>query len=344
MKLFFHKVFHWEYWPFQLVYIPVYFVWAYFALKAKTIFFFNAANPKMKNGGFFNDSKKNIYDLIPKNYYPKTVLIAHEKTEAYLLSELQKNELEFPLIAKPDIGLRGAAVKKLHNTNELTEYHNKATFNYLLQDVIPYANEVGIFYVRFPDQESGNITGIVAKEYVIVTGDGKQTIEALIKQNPRYEMQLDILKKEWKNKLFEVLPKGEKLNLMPYGNHCRGSKFIDESYRITPKLNQVFDKVCTQIEGFYYGRLDVMFENWDELENGNHFLIVELNGSSSEPTHIYDAKHSLFFGWKELIRHLNYMFRISQMNQKKGTSYLTFSEGMKEFQLHMKHFKTITHF
>ena len=75
MKLFFHKVLHWEYWPFQIIYIPIYFQWAYYSLKARTIFFFNASNPSMKNGGFIMDSKIEIYYLIPQQFYPKTKII-----------------------------------------------------------------------------------------------------------------------------------------------------------------------------------------------------------------------------------------------------------------------------
>ena len=68
MKLFIHKLTHWEYWPFQIVYIPIYFLWAFYALKARTIFFFNACNPTIKNGGFFNESKMAIYNLIPQQF------------------------------------------------------------------------------------------------------------------------------------------------------------------------------------------------------------------------------------------------------------------------------------
>jgi hypothetical protein len=38
--------------------------------------------------------------------------------------------------------------------------------------LIPFKNEVGIFYVRYPNEEKGKITGIVSKEFLIVTGNG----------------------------------------------------------------------------------------------------------------------------------------------------------------------------
>jgi hypothetical protein len=56
---------HWEYWPFQVVYI-LFFLWA-FMLSKQNPFFFNASNPTIKNGGFIMESKKAIYNLIPRS-------------------------------------------------------------------------------------------------------------------------------------------------------------------------------------------------------------------------------------------------------------------------------------
>lgn len=344
IQLVFHKIFHWEYWPFEIVYIPIYFLWVYYSLKAKSIFFFNASNPMIRNGGFFMESKKEIYDLIPQKYYPKTQLIKEGLSIADIVSILKSENLKYPFIAKPDIGLRGSAVKKINTVAEIKEYAEKANFDYLLQELIPFSNEVGIFYVRYPNQKEGKITGIVAKEFLIVTGDGFSTIEQLIKENPRHELQLDVLQQEYGTKLAAVLPLGQKRNLVPYGNHARGAKFTDSSHRITPQLTQTLNEICLQIPEFYFGRLDIMFNTFEELERGENFSIVELNGSGSEPTHIYDPKHSLIFAWKELARHIKYMFEISVINHKKGSPYLARKEGMKQYRLHLRHSKKIVKF
>ena len=290
------------------------------------------------------ESKKAIYDLIPSQYYPKTVLIK----EGTLLDEIEKtivdSGIKYPLIAKPDIGLRGSGVQKINTVADLRHYAQKANFDYVVQDLIPFKNEVGIFYVRYPDQKFGKITGIVSKEFMILTGTGIATIEELIKENPRYELQLKVLRQEFGEKLQEVLPKGEKLNLVPYGNHARGAKFIDGSHWITPKLEETINEMCLQIPGFYFGRLDVMYNTIEELERGENFSVVELNGAASEPTHIYDPKHSLFFAWKELSRHITYMYEISVANNKKGTPYLPHKEGMHEYRLHLKQSSKIVNF
>ncbi|HEX9150916.1 MAG TPA: D-alanine--D-alanine ligase, partial [Flavobacterium sp.] len=209
---------------------------------------------------------------------------------------------------------------------------------------IPFENEVGIFYVRYPHESKGRITGIVSKEFLIIKGDGTSTTEQLLRENPRYELQLKVLKREYGKKLLEILPRGEKLNLVPYGNHARGAKFIDESRWINPKLTDAINEMCLQIPGFYFGRMDVMYRTLSELEQGKNFSIVELNGAGSEPTHIYDPKHSLLFAWKELARHITYMYEISVENHKTGSPYLSHEEGMKEYRLHMEQSNRIMNF
>lgn len=335
MKLFFHKVTNWEYWPFQILYIPIYFLWVYYAIKARSFFFFNASNPRIKNGGFMMESKKQIYDLLPEKYYPNTVLIRENSDLKNIVDLLAEKEIHFPLIAKPDIGLRGSGVKKIKTVTELQEYADKANFDFLLQDLIPFKKEVGIFYVRSPLEKNGKITGIVSKEFLIVIGDGEATIEDLIKKTPRFELQLQVLKEEYGEQLHRILQKDETLNLVPFGNHARGAKFLDGSDWITPELTKTINEMAMQIPGFYFGRFDIMYNTFEELERGENFQIVELNGAASEPTHIYDPKHSVWFAWKELARHIRYMYKISVENHKMGVPYLDYKVGMREYKLHL---------
>lgn len=290
------------------------------------------------------ESKKEIYDLIPQKYYPKTVIIHENNDFQNVIPIIQNAAIQYPFIAKPDIGLRGSAVKKIHNLDELKVYNSNANFDYLIQDLIPYSKEVGIFYVRYPNEQKGKVTGIVAKEYVIVRGDGKATIEQLIKENPRYELQINNIKREYGARFKEVLEKDKILNLVPYGNHARGAKFIDVSNLITNKLNETIDALCQEIPEFYFGRLDIMYDSWSDLEQGKNFAVVEVNGAASEPTHIYDPKHSIFFAWKELARHITYMYKISVQNHKRGFPYLSHKEGMRQYNLHLEQSSKIVNF
>lgn len=289
-------------------------------------------------------SKKSIYDLIPQKYFPKTLLVRSDTNAIQVQNELSSTALRFPLIVKPDIGLRGSGVRKINTFQELVNYGEKANFDYLVQEVIPYPNEIGVFYVRHPKEKTGRITGMVSKEFLSITGNGVDSIENLICDHPRSKIQLKVLQKEWGEKLKKVLKKGEQLNLVPFGNHARGAKFIDGSHLITPQLNQTIEAICSQIPEFYYGRFDIMYTTLEELERGENFLIVELNGAASEPTHIYDPKHSIWFAWKELAKHITYMFEISEANFKRGVPYMRQKEGFAEYRMHLKHNKKIVNF
>ena len=57
------------------MYGPIYLYWLWLGAKSRSFFFVNAANPSITNGGFLMESKHEIYNLIPKQYYPQTVFL-----------------------------------------------------------------------------------------------------------------------------------------------------------------------------------------------------------------------------------------------------------------------------
>lgn len=325
------RLLHWEYWPFHVVYGPIYLYWFWLCLRARSFFFFNAANPSIRNGGFLMESKKEIYDILPAGYYPHTVLIKAGTAEENILAELKG--FDFPLIAKPDIGMRGMAVQKIGSVKELLNYATASSVDFLVQSFVPWEKEAGIFYYRYPGSAKGVISGIVGKEFLSVTGDGVSSVRQLIMNNQRYLLQLPVLEKEFPDTMLQVPARDEELLLVPYGNHARGARFIDISKETDKALTETIDQLCRRIPGFYFGRLDIRYRDWDALKQGKDFAIIELNGAGSEPTHIYDPSHSVFFAWKEIIRHWNLLFRISNMNRKlKKGSYLTVRKGLAMFR------------
>ena len=342
-KPFFIKLLHWEYWSFTTVYTPVYFYWFWLCIKARSFFFFNASNPTIENGGFVLESKKAIYDIMPQQYYPATLFFKTGTDIKTLINAFDTSSFKFPLIGKPNIGGKGRGVKKLHNYDEVADYAISSKVDFLLQEFIPYKNEVGIFYYRIPGEKKGHISGIVEKELLTVIGDGISTIEQLLKKDKRFILQLPGLKKSHAGKLKEVLSKDEECVLVPYGNHARGAKFIDVSNLIDEELTTTLDNVCKQIPGFYFGRLDISFNTWEELKRGENFSIIELNGAGSEPTHIYDPKHSIFFAWKEIIRHWKILYKISMLNHKiHKISYMDFYSGVRLLHDNSKFIKLIS--
>lgn len=288
------------------------------------------------------ESKKAIYDLIPDGYYPKTIFIKAGTGEEIILETIQEHRLKFPLIGKPDIGMQGKSVQKFHNAQELFEYALHSKVDYLVQEFIPYTKEAGIFYYRYPGETTGHISGIVEKEFLSVTGDGISTTEALLLREKRYILQLPVLRKTIGSKLKTILKYGEEHLLVPYGNHVRGAKFIDTSHLTDEELTKSVDHICRQVDGFYFGRLDIRYNSWEDLRQGKNFSIIELNGAGSEPTHIYDPKHSIFFAWKEIIRHLNILLQISRINHRLlKKPYMNFAAGMEMLRANKRYVKLI---
>jgi len=324
------RLMHWEYWNSAIIYAPLYPYWLWLSIKARSFYFLTAANPSIKNGGYIMESKKDVYNLLPANFYPETLLFESGTPLEKILTAIGNSSIFFPLIAKPDIGGRGLGVKKIENEIELADYVSHMPVAFLIQQFVPFEKEIGIFYYRIPGADKGHISGIVNKEAVTIVGDGVSTLTMLVMRNDRYALQWKQIKVAYSEILNSVLKRDEVMTLIPYGNHSRGSKFTDETFRINETLSATVDHICSQIPEFYYGRLDIRFKTWGLLEQGKDFSIIEVNGSGSEPTHIYDPANSIFSAWQEIIKHWKILFAISKANNKKGIPYITFANGNQE--------------
>jgi len=288
------------------------------------------------------ESKKEVYDLIPSAYYPATLFFKAASSPQEILAFIKQRNLKYPLIGKPDIGMKGMMVKKIDNEKELLSYATNSKVDFLIQEYVMFKNEVGIFYYRYPNEENGHISGIVKKEFLAVTGDGISTVEQLLLKNKRAILQLPTLRVKEKEKMNIVLQKDEELIIVPYGNHVRGAKFLDDSRLIDEELTTTIDSICKRVDGFYFGRLDIRYNDWEELKQGKNFSMIELNGSGSEPTHIYDPRHSVFWAWKEIAKHWKILYRVSKLNhQLQNAPYMTTRMGLDMFKQNSEYVKLL---
>lgn len=268
------------------------------------------------------ESKDELHKRFPHGLLPKSILIKKGDALPDFEKSLSEQNLSFPLLVKPDRGYRGKRVKLVRDVNDLKQYASKAGFDFLIQEYISLPLEIGVFYMRYPDQPRGFISGIVEKKGVMVTGDGLQTVGELILKSFRYHPQSSWLEEENPSDWNTILGKDESLLLSTIGNHARGSTFYDSSHKASEKLFDEIDRLSQSIPGFYYGRYDIKFNSWEELENGLNYKVIELNGAFSEPTHIFDPGHSYGFGLLEMGRHWKRMTDIAILNRARGHPYL----------------------
>lgn len=237
----------------------------------------------------------------------------------------------FPLISKPDVGERGNDVCKINSLQELENYHTNSNYDYIIQEYITYDYEFGILYSRLPNSNQGSVTSVTLKEFLSVTGNGNSTILQLMEESTRARFQIKRLQKELGEEINRIPEINEKVVLEPIGNHCRGTRFINYNHIINQKLNIVFDKISIPIQGFYYGRYDLKVKSIDDLLEGKNIKIMELNGASSEPGHIYDNSLTIFTAYKDLRYHWKRLADISAINIKSGLKPVPFSMIIKSY-------------
>ncbi|NDU98775.1 hypothetical protein GK108_28075 [Spirosoma terrae] len=322
------RLFNWEYWPFTVVYIPVFVYYLYLAAKARSLFFFSASNPAIESGGLLGESKIDILDLISDQFKPKTLFFRQFVSINQILNRMVLAGFWFPIIAKPNQGERGWRVEKLHNEDELTEYLLTNHMDLIVQEYVDESIELGVFYYRMPGEKTGTISSIVQKEFLSITGDGQSTMLQLISQSDRAMLQLSALIERYGDHLNDVLDRKQVVQLMPIGNHCRGTKFLNANHLITPELVAVFDQISLSIDGFYYGRYDLRCRSIEDLYQGKHISILELNGAGAEPAHIYHPGFSLWQGWRILLQHWHILYTISRENHRRGVPYMTRQEAL----------------
>jgi hypothetical protein len=323
-----------EYWDWYIFYVPILPYWLYLAVRARSFTYFTAGNPGIEMGGFFGESKKDILAKIPAKYLPKSVFIPQNEAWENIDNLLKINELQFPMVAKPNVGERGNDVVKIHSIQALETYWQTHRVDFILQEFIEYPIELGVLFYRLPNEPAGQVSSITLKNFLSVSGDGQSTIQELLAQNTRARFQLNRLKKELGGQMQTVLSKGEKRLLEPIGNHCRGTEFINANHLITKDLNQIFTEISLEIEGFYYGRFDLKVSSYEDLAAGKNIKIMELNGISSEPGHVYDTRYTLWQAYRDIMRHWYLIWQISRQNHAQGVPYTSIREIWQVIRQH----------
>ncbi len=318
---------NWEFWPFSFLYFPVVFYFIWLAIKRRSFFFFTAANPSIEFGGMMGEKKSEIFKIIPQQYVPLTKLFQPNEAKT-AIAFTQKTG--YPVIAKPNIGERGRWVEKIVDQSALEKYMKTCPVPFLIQELVTYPLELGVFYVRLPGESHGKITSLVEKGFLAVTGDGQANVRKLLLSNPRASLQVDM----GHDRIFHLLDlmpaEGERIEIESIGNHCRGTQFLNKNSRISRKLEKAFDEIADRIPDFYFGRFDLRCQSYEDLEKLKNFKILELNGAGAEPGHIYQPGYSLLRAYRDIIWHLATLADISYRNKQRGHQYWTLRQGMKK--------------
>ena len=311
----------WEFWPAWAINAPVA-VWiAGLACYYRGLSVFTAANPGIEEGGFVGESKSAILAKLPQAWVIPWAVVEPgplaTRLEAFERTRLARG-WSFPLVIKPDVGQRGTGVRWLRDAAEAGRYLAGEPRRVLLQIPHPGPYEAGLFYIRAPGASRGRLFSITDKRFPVLVGDGRSTLETLIFSHPRARLQAPVFRARHAARLEWVPAAGEVVPLVRAGNHAQGTQFLDGRHLATPALENRIDEIAQAFDGFYFGRFGVRYTDVSELMAGRGFAIVELNGVTSEATHIYDPSASLGAAWRTLMSQWSMAFAIGAANRARG--------------------------
>jgi len=312
----------WEFWPPYLFYPPVVAYIVYLGIKFRSWTLFTAANPAIPAGGFVGESKHQILAHLRNadSWLPRfTILDSADLAQRVAQAEefMRTHGLQFPIVLKPDAGQRGSGVSIVRSSPQLREYLTQASFPVILQEYVP-GEEYGVFYFRYPGAARGRVFSVTEKRMPVLTGDGKHTLEELVLADDRGVCMADLYLRKNSERAQHVPAAGERVQLVEIGTHCRGAIFLDGGDTITPALEEAIEQIVRCFDGFFFGRLDVRVPSRQCLMAGRNMKVVELNGVTSEATHIYDPKFGLLDAYRVLFEQWRIAFEIGNMNRARG--------------------------
>jgi hypothetical protein len=306
--------------PKWLLCIPLVAQWLWLALIHRSATLPSVLNPGIETGGLVGESKFSYLAPIDsrlREWVAETHPVAPDDDA---LEVRRRYGLEYPLIAKPDIGWCGYGVRRIDCDDGLSAYAGAFPRGaaFLLQRFAHERNEAGVLYVREPGAVHGRVTALTVRHSPHVVGDGASTVEQLIaygertgSKAARYRMSLS------DDALARVPALGERVELTTVASVRVGGRYEDQTRLITRELDATVDAIARAIGDFHYGRFDVKFETMRDLQEGR-FTIIEINGAGSEAIQFWDPRLSMVEAFEGVFAKQRNLFALADAMRRRG--------------------------
>ena len=321
--------------PNGLFYIPIGFRWILLSIRYRSLTLPTISNPMIETGGYWGESKSDTMQQVGAELQPwlaefVTIERSSESPEndvKKVLLLMEENSINFPVVVKPDVGWQGYGVRLVADRDHLFDYISAYPVGekMLIQRLVTFDGEAGVFYIRKPGTDKGRITAIALRYFPYVVGDGKSSIRELIKSNPRSKLRSQYYMGQRSEHLGfddrylnQVPAEGELIRLSFIGSIRVGGLYRDASHLITEELIARFDEIACSMPEFYFGRFDIRFESTELLKTGNGFSIIEINGAGAEAIHAWDPEIPLLDLYRELFRTQSLLFKVGALNRSRG--------------------------
>jgi hypothetical protein len=277
------------------------------------------ANPTLPWGGMEIGSKIEIMERFrgaPQflDQMPLPVERGIEENLTAVRERLRDDGIRYPAVAKPDCGCVGFGVAVVRCEDDLRAVLERTPVDYLLQEHAGESEEFGAFFTKGPGETQGRIIGLAHKEIPTVTGDGRSSLRTLVESDPRFEANRAAVLAHARG-LERTPAHGETVQLLVQASHTYGAWFRDITDQVTPELTAWVNAFMGRDPEVRHGRLDIRAPDLEALQSGREAKVIEVNGCLSEPIHVYDDDHSLWFGLAGFYRTYRDAYRAAAANR-----------------------------
>ena len=304
--------------------VPMVAQWLWLGLRYGSVTLPSSANPNITAGGLVGDTKSEYFDAmgpLARSRVAGFVMVQPNGAASLVasLAAMRDANLQFPVVAKPDLGWCGFGVRRIDDSSGLHDYlerypHGAAL---MLQQYLAAPGEAGLFYMRHPDHSCGQLLGILLRHYPQVVGDGASNIAQLIKRDGRLQRTTQSDEHECSYEPGNIPAEGEIVRLSLIASTRVGGRYEDGSDHATSALTAAVDAIARDMHQFHAGRFDVRYETLEDLRRGQ-FTIMEVNGAGSEAVHAWDPKYSIRDVYRIVFAKQRSLFSLAAANRARG--------------------------
>lgn len=323
------RLMRWEFWPIWAIYGAMSPSLLSMMLRYRSVRMPTLVNPLIPGGGLAGESKTAIGEALDRaeaHAIPTLVLEpggVESRTEAAERFQAQA-EIGWPLVFKPDVGERGRGVAIVRDTDGIREYLEAEAGRTLVQAFVG-GDEFGLFFIRRPGLRGrkGELFSIARKSPREVIGNGVDSLERLILLDPICLPMAPKLLRLNGDRLQEVPAMNERVRVTELGTHSLGCRFLVGEDLRSEALEEAVDRLSATLD-VDLGRYDVRAPDEAALMRGE-FKVIEFNGLTGEPAHMYDPRYGLFAGLRILRAQWEAAFEIGAAHRAAGRHPLTWS-------------------
>lgn len=309
----------WRFWPSAIVFSPVFFYILWLGIKHRKPLAFTACNPV-----FDNENNSDLLNALGDNervakWKGLKISDGAEKNVGVIEAFIESNNLQLPVVLKPDIGEHGRQVSVVRSLEQARECLDNCASDMVVQEYLP-GEELTVFYAQRPGAEQSEILSTARRELPKVEGDGKRTLERLILANPHALRMAGFFLDEHEDQIDEIPPEGTTICLTEVGARQRGGILTDaEKTGFNPEsIRLALDELVGNVHGFHFGQFGLKL-----AADGSSFKLIDFGGIGAETGHIYQRGFPLWRAWRDVAMHWRVAFEIGMANIANGAKPLT---------------------